>query len=512
VLSSLPYLRAEKAVVVQNGVRRRLPIQMWLHRREFQQAILIILGIAAFLAVYFWPPLPEVVDPQGEHFALTKTGQITLGLFFLATFWWVFEVVPIGVTSIIVGVIQVLFALRNPATALGDFFHPAVWFIFAALIISKSFIKSGLIQRLAYSMLALMGERTRAIYLGCGALIAVLTLFITHTAIAAALYPLLVAIFSLYQKDGQPTRFGKGLFIGMAFTAAAGSVASMLGAARGVIAAGFYREMTGLDIGLAKFSFYLLPLSWIMVILVWLLISLLYSPEKQTIPGLKDRARDLVKRLGPISRPEWLTISITGGVFLLLYLYPFVSSLKHLDITGIILLATPLFFLFKVLNLQDLEEIPWNMILFFGGTVSLGFCLWQTGASRWLAVLCLPFVQQISWPVFIICLGGLVLVLANVIVNLIVLALVMPVALVMASYLGIAPEMIFYSAVAAAGMPFMLLIGAAPNAIAYESRQFSKGEFFRTGFVMSVILIIVLGLFIRYFWPTMGLSVSPIHP
>jgi sodium-dependent dicarboxylate transporter 2/3/5 len=58
-----------------------------------------------------------------------------------------------------------------------------------------------------------------------------------------------------------------------------------------------------------------------------------------------------------------------------------------------------------------------------------------------------------------------------------------------------------------AGMPFVLLIGAAPNAIAYGSGQFTSGEFFKAGLPASVLLMLVLGLFVWLIWPLMGMPV-----
>ena len=58
-----------------------------------------------------------------------------------------------------------------------------------------------------------------------------------------------------------------------------------------------------------------------------------------------------------------------------------------------------------------------------------------------------------------------------------------------------------------AGMPFLLLVGAAPNAIAYESKQFSSGLFFLAGVPASVLLMGVLGLFVWLIWPLMGMPV-----
>ncbi|MCW8960312.1 MAG: anion permease, partial [Ignavibacteriaceae bacterium] len=59
-----------------------------------------------------------------------------------------------------------------------------------------------------------------------------------------------------------------------------------------------------------------------------------------------------------------------------------------------------------------------------------------------------------------------------------------------------------------AGMPFLLLVGAAPNAIAYNSRQFTSGEFFKYGVVASIILLVVLGLTVLILWPLMGMPIT----
>ena len=100
-----------------------------------------------------------------------------------------------------------------------------------------------------------------------------------------------------------------------------------------------------------------------------------------------------------------------------------------------------------------------------------------------------------------------VLVMTNVIMNVAAIAICLPVALVIAGYLGVAPEVILYASLASAGMPFLLLIGAAPNAIAYGSEQFTSGEFFKAGIPASVLLMVVLALFVWLVWPLMGMPV-----
>jgi sodium-dependent dicarboxylate transporter 2/3/5 len=204
-----------------------------------------------------------------------------------------------------------------------------------------------------------------------------------------------------------------------------------------------------------------------------------------------------------MSYTEVLTLIIVTLTITLMCLRSFYPELKLIDKSAIILTATILFYLLKLLSLDQLEEIPWNIILLFGGAMSLGYCLWQTGAADWLAVNWLVMFKDTSWFIFVIGIAFFVMIMTNLIMNVAAITIVLPVALVMGSYLGVAPEIIVFACLATAGMPFLFLIGAAPNAIAYSSRQFTSGEFFSAGIPASVILMIVLSLFVCFIWPIM---------
>lgn len=184
-----------------------------------------------------------------------------------------------------------------------------------------------------------------------------------------------------------------------------------------------------------------------------------------------------------------------------------VPALKNVDKTAILLSSTLLFFVFKILKVEDLEDIPWNIILLFGGAMSIGFCLWQTHAAEWLAVNWLILFKEASGVMFILGIAFFVLVMTNFIMNVAAIAISLPVALVIAPYLGVASEVIFFASLSAAGMPFFLLIGAAPNAIAYGSKQFSAGEFFRYGLLASLVLMVTIWLMVTMIWPLMGMSI-----
>jgi sodium-dependent dicarboxylate transporter 2/3/5 len=172
------------------------------------------------------------------------------------------------------------------------------------------------------------------------------------------------------------------------------------------------------------------------------------------------------------------------------------------------LVSTLIFFILRVLTVRELEEIPWNIILLFSGAMSIGFCLWQTGAAQWMAVNWLGLLKEANWFVFVMGISIFVLTMTNFIMNVAAIAISLPVSLVIAKYLGVAPDVILYASLVTAGMPFFLLIGAAPNAIAYESRQFTTGEFFKHGILMSVVLLIVLAAALFTLWPMLGMPIT----
>lgn len=474
---------------------------------DWKRVLFLSTGVILFIIVNFCPPWPDAVDPTGKHFVLTQQGKGALAIFLLAGTWWVFEVVPIGVTSLTIGAMQVLFMVRPAERALKDFMTPSVLFIFASLVIGMVFTKTGLTKRLAYKMLAIVGEKTSMIYLGCFVVTSALTHIMAHTAVAATMFPLLMTIYGMYTEEKAPTKFGKGLFMGMAFVAGAGSIVTLLGAARGAVALGFYKDIVGRDVTFFELTYYMFPVGWVMTFILWGFFMVFFKPERASIPGLREKAKKLSAAMGRITFNEVLAAVIIFGCIGVMSIKQFIPAISVLDKNGIILVSTILFFVFKILDIKDLESIPWNIILLFGGAMSIGFCLWETGAAKWLAINWLTMFQNSHWFVFVMSIAFFVMMMTNFIMNVAAIAISLPVALVVAGYLGVAPEVILFSSLVTAGMPFLLLVGAAPNAIAYDSKQFTTGEFFLYGIPASVILMIIVGLSVPL-WGLMGMPIT----
>ncbi|CAN2047948.1 solute carrier family 13 (sodium-dependent dicarboxylate transporter), member 2/3/5 [Candidatus Magnetomoraceae bacterium gMMP-13] len=468
----------------------------------------LTLGILLFAVVYYSSAWPDAIDPMGKHFELSQKAKGALAVFLLAGTWWVFEVVPIGITSITIGVLQALFLIRPAKVAFKDFMDPSVMFIFASIMIGLVFTKTGLTKRLSYKMLKIVGEKTSMIYLGCFVVTGALAHIMAHTAVAATIYPLLLSIYALYGEGDKQTKFGKGLFMGMAYVAGAGSIVTLLGAARGAVALGFYKDIMAQDISFFELSYYMFPIGWIMTFLLWGFFMIFFKPEKKVIPGLKEKARQLDAELGPLTRNEIVAATIVLTCIVVMSLRSFIPALQILDKTAIILVSTILFFITGIMDIDDLESIPWNIILLFAGAMSIGFCLWETGAAKWLAVNWLVMFKEANWFVFVMSIAFFVMMMTNFIMNVAAIAISLPVALVIAPYLGVAGEVILFASLVTAGMPFLLLVGAAPNAIAYDSKQFTTGEFFLYGIPASIMLMAVVAFAIYVLWPLMGMPIT----
>jgi len=477
---------------------------------SWSRIIFILVGVFLFALVYYSPPWPDAIDPLGKHFALSKEAKGALAVFLLAGTWWVFEVVPIGVTSLAIGILQALFLIRPAKVAFKDFMDPSVLFIFASVVIGLVFTKTGLTRRLAYKMLDIVGEKTSMILLGCFVVTTALTHVMAHTAVAATVYPLFLTIYALYGEGEKPTRFGRALFMGMAYVAGAGSIITLLGAARGAVAIGFFNDIAGKNVSFFELTYYMFPVGWLMTFALWGFFMIFCRPEKKVIEGLRAKARQLNSELGPITGREILAAVIVLSCIAVMSLKSFIPALEPIDKTALILISTVLFFVFRVLDIRDLEEIPWNIILLFAGAMSIGFCLWDTGAAKWLAVNWLAMFKESNWFVFVMSIAFFVMVMTNFIMNVAAIAISLPVALVIAPYLGVSAHVILFASLVTAGMPFLLLVGAAPNAIAYDSKQFTTGQFFMYGIPASIVLMLLVAFSIYILWPLMGMPISAV--
>jgi sodium-dependent dicarboxylate transporter 2/3/5 len=74
----------------------------------------------------------------------------------------------------------------------------------------------------------------------------------------------------------------------------------------------------------------------------------------------------------------------------------------------------------------------------------------------------------------------------------------------------VAPDVVLFATLIVSACPFLLLVGAAPNAIAYDSRQFSAGQFFMAGIPASLVLMAVVAVAVGIIWPFMDMPITDV--
>ena len=459
----------------------------------------LLIGTSLFLFIYFLDYYPSIEISDGEVIELTRRSKAAIGIMLLAAYWWIVEVVPVGITGIIIGLIQIIFYLRPAKEVYSNYMDPSVWFIFASIILAFAFNKTGLTKRLAYKLLKVSGEKVIWIYFFTFLLTLILSLFMAHTAAAAALFPIISTIHSLYSsKEG--TNFGKGLFIGMAFSAGAGSIITLFGSARGIVGLDLLKTFSGIELNFIQHASSMIIPGIISFLTIFILISIFFRPKENRIENLSKNVSFLQNRLGPINRNQIITILIMTSIFLLLSFKGYSNYLNSIDNSVFLLIGAISLFIVNILDFKDLESVPWNIILLFGGSISLGSFMWESEAAKWIAFLWIKLFNTNSPELFIISISLFTLILTNLIMNVAAVSLVLPIALTIGSNFGIEPTAILFAILTSAGMPFLFLTGAAPNTIAYQSNHFKPIEFFKVGLIMTVLIVGIVYISFILIW------------
>ena len=69
------------------------------------------------------------------------------------------------------------------------------------------------------------------------------------------------------------------------------------------------------------------PVGWLMTFLLWGFFMVFFKPEKKTIPGLREKARQLSAELGPLTRNEIKAAVIVGACILVMAAKQFLPAL-----------------------------------------------------------------------------------------------------------------------------------------------------------------------------------------
>jgi sodium-dependent dicarboxylate transporter 2/3/5 len=362
-------------------------------------------------------------------------------------------------------------------------------------------------------MVGAIGVGARRVVLGVMIATAFISLWISNTATAAMMYPIVLAIGALFGQGRDADRMRTALLLGMAYAASIGGMGTLIGTPPNLVFAGAARELLGHEVGFVQYMAIGIPIVAILLPLCWALLVFVLFRAHVVLGDAARRVLDERRRsLGPLRGGE----AVTLGVFAATAVAWFVREPKVLGavrIPGLTDLAPRLgdasigiagaILLFvlvgrdrdgsrrPLLVWEEARGIPWGVLLLFGGGLSLADAMQSTGVAAWLAAL-MGGLAGLPAPVIYGGLALIVLVLSELASNTATATMAMPVAASLAAAVDQPALALMLVAALAASAGFALPVATPPNTIVFGSGQVTVRQMMRAGIWLDAIALVVV--------------------
>lgn len=334
-------------------------------------------GVLLWLVIRSLPPVGGL-DPQG---------QAALAVSVLAVVFWATDVLNVAITAIFM--IGLLIAAGVPGqVALSGYASSAFWTLVCVLFFGRAMDKTGLARRVSYQILLVSRPTYRGVLFAFMVIGFVLTLGIpSMTVRTAIMVPISCALVQALGLP-QPGR-GAALIVISAFEMAVlPGCALLTGALWGPYIAGMFKT-AGLPITWFGYAGIMAvpTLFWCLLLLICNMVAL--RPEAAVILD-KNVIRTEMHKLGAMSTQEVVT-----GIVVVLSIAAWVSQpWHHLPTEVVGMFALVALFATRVISSEEIGTgIPWNLVLFIGGMLSLSTIITTYKINTWLGSFVLPAMQ-----------------------------------------------------------------------------------------------------------------------
>jgi sodium-dependent dicarboxylate transporter 2/3/5 len=440
--------------------------------------------------------------PEGLALAPWRVAAVAM----LLAIFWLSEAAPISVTALLPIVLFPTLGVSTIEAAAAPYANPIVFLFLGGFIIALAIERWNLHRRIALTVLSKVGAREDLQIGGFMIATAALSMWVSNTATAALMLPVALSVVPrLADGSVDPAKrgFAVALLLAVAYGASIGGVATLIGTPPNALLAGFMSETYGVQIGFAQWMLLGLPLSLVMLLLCWLMLTRwLFPVAQQELPGARAAIREELRKMGPASIAEKRVAVVFGLTALLWITRPVLSSqfpaLQLSDTTIAVVGALSLFFIPNgirknefILTWEYAERLPWGVLLLFGGGLSLAAAVAGSGLAEWIGSE-LSGLQ--GWPVFLLVLTVTVLIifLTELTSNIATAATFLPVVAALAVSLGQNPLLLAIPAMLAASCAFMLPVATPPNAIVFGSGYLTIPQMVRAGIWLNLIGVVVI--------------------
>lgn len=440
--------------------------------------------------------LAALVGLLGSYYELPQSMVVTSVTASLCIFWWIFEPIPIPVTSLLPLALMPMFGVLTPAQTGAAYGSPLILLLMGGFLLSRGMESTGAHKRVALGVIRLVGsESPRRLVLGFMISGAALSMWISNTATVLMLLPVALAVLdSAEQKE----RLAAPLLLGLAWSCSIGGMGTPIGTPPNLIFMQVYEDATGQAIGFTQWMSWGVPVvvTMIAVTALWLTRSL---PNKLLVTLPETTAwRSAEKRVLVVfglTGLAWMTRSEPFGGWRELLGIPGANDASVAFLAVIVLFVlrdnegTPL------ITWQEAARIPWGVLLLFAGGICLASAFVASGLS---AVAGEALVVLTTLPTYLmlllICLA--VTFMTEATSNTATTALLMPILAAAAIAAGVEPALLMVPAAMSASCAFMLPVATAPNAVIYGTDRVGISTMFREGLLLNLVgaFVVSLGL------------------
>jgi solute carrier family 13 (sodium-dependent dicarboxylate transporter), member 2/3/5 len=297
------------------------------------------------------------------------------------------------------------------------------------------------------------------------------------------------------------TNFGLVMVLCIAYACNIGGIGTLIGTPPNALMAGYMLETYGVDIGFSQWMLMGVPLVVISLPLIYIvLVKIIYPIRIKEIPGGKEIINQQLKKAGRISRAELMVAIVFGFTALLWIIRPLIEDfVPNISDTGIAITGAIVMFLLPinfrkgefVLQWEDAKRLPWEVLILFGGGLSLAAAITDTGLAEWIGA---SLSGMSGWPILILILTSLLVIifLTEITSNTATAAAFLPILASVAIMMGQDPLILAIPAAIGASCAFMLPVATPPNAIVYGSGLVSIPQMAKAGFMINLIMVVVI--------------------
>jgi len=454
----------------------------WVSRKKW-------LIITFFLSIgLFYLPTPEGLSSEGHRTLIIVVTTLIL---------IISESIPLPAVAILILIMEVTLGVDSPDGVAASFMSDAVFFIMGSLMLAVSIVHQGLDKRLALAIINITGNKTINITFGFVTVSALMSSFIGEHTVAAMMLPVVLALIKNAGLDtSKATKLSTLLLFSIAYGCALGSIGTPSGGGRNVIMIGYLSEFGLGDISYLEWMKYTYPMLLIEIPITVTVLWLTFTPKQKSLDTAIRKLKVNVAKSGKLSGKQLMAILVFILVFLgWVFLSPFIGL-------GIVALTGVFFYLtFGLIEWPDIaRRTNWGVILLFGSAISLGIQMKETGAALYVAENALYSLQYIFKDIEIVrWFFSVVLsaILTNLLSNAATVAVLGPIVLDMGGnpiILGIATSV-------ASAFAYLTIVASPTCMIIHSTGLVSSNDYFKAGWKLFIISIILLFLVSFFYWP-----------